>query len=130
MSGWLKVYAVSTVAFFAIDMFWLGVVARGFYRRHLGGLLAEQVNWAAAIAFYLLYIAGIVFFVTLPAARTGSLVRALATGTFFGLVAYATYDLTNLATLKGWPVTVTVVDICWGMVLTASVAAAGYAVAR
>ena len=67
---------------------------------------------------------------TLPAARAGSLARALATGAFFGLVAYATYDLTNLATLKGWPVAVTVVDICWGMVLTASVAAAGFAVAR
>ena len=127
---WLKVYAVSTVAFFAIDMLWLGVLARGFYRRQLGGLLAEQVNWAAAIIFYLLYIAGIVFFVTLPAARTGSLVRALCTGAFFGLVTYATYDLTNLATLKGWPVGVTVVDICWGMVLTASVAAAGYAVSK
>ena len=85
-------------------MLWLGVVARGFYRRQLGGLLADQVNWAAAIVFYLLYIAGIVFFVTLPAARAGSLARALATGAFFGLVAYATYDLTNLATLKGWPV--------------------------
>ena len=127
---WLKVYAVSTVAFFAIDMLWLGIVARGFYRRQLGGLLADEVNWAAAIAFYLLYIAGIVSFVTLPAARAGSLSRALATGAFFGLVAYATYDLTNLATLKGWPIGVTMVDICWGMVLTASVAAAGYAVAR
>ena len=130
MTGWLKVYAVSTVAFFAIDMVWLGFLARGFYRRHLGYLLADQVNWTAAIVFYLLYIAGIVFFVTLPAARAGSLARALATGAFFGLVAYATYDLTNLATLKGWPVVVTVVDLCWGMVLTASVAAAGYAVAR
>ena len=127
---WLKVYAVSTVAFFAIDMFWLGVVARGFYRRQLSGLLADQVNWAAAITFYLLYIAGIVFFVTLPAARAGSLTRALAAGAFFGLVAFATYDLTNIATLKGWPVAVTVADICWGMVLAASVAAAGYAVAR
>ena len=127
---WLKVYAVSTVAFFAIDMLWLGVVARGFYRRQLGGLLAEQVNWAAAIVFYLLYIAGIVFFVTLPAARTGSLVRALCTGAFFGLVTYATYDLTNLATLKGWPLGVTVVDIAWGMTLCTVVAAAGYAAAR
>ena len=96
----------------------------------LGGLLADPVNWAAAIVFYLLFLAGIVFSVTLPAARAGSLARALATGAFFGLVAYATYDLTNLATLKGWPIGVTVVDICWGMVLTASVAAAGYAVAR
>ena len=122
--------AVSTAAFFAIDMLWLGVLARGFYSRQLGGLLADQVNWPAAIVFYLLYIAGIVFFVTLPSARSRSLARALATGAFFGLVAYATYDLTNLATLKGWPVAVTVVDLCWGMVLTASVAAAGYAVAR
>jgi uncharacterized membrane protein len=127
---WMKVYAVSTVAFFAIDMLWLGVVARGFYRRQLGGLLADQVNWTAAIVFYLLYIAGIVFFVTLPAARAGSLARALATGAFFGLVTYSTYDLTNLATLKGWPLGVTVVDIAWGMTLCTIVAAAGYAAAR
>ena len=80
MTGWLKVYAVSTVAFFAIDMLWLGVLSRNFYRRQLGGQLADQVNWAAAIVFYLLYTAGIVFFVTLPAARSGSLARALATG--------------------------------------------------
>ena len=130
MGMWLKVYGVSTVAFFAIDMLWLGVVARGFYRRQLGGLLAEQVNWVAAIVFYLLYIAGIVFFVTLPAARAGSLARALCTGAFFGLVTYATYDLTNLATLRGWPVAVTIVDIAWGMTLCTVVAAAGYLAAR
>jgi uncharacterized membrane protein len=130
MAGWLKVYAVSTVAFFAIDMVWLGVVARGFYRRQLGGLLADQVNWPAAFAFYFLYIAGIVFFVTLPAARAGSLARALGSGAFFGLVTYATYDLTNLATLRGWPIAVTVVDIAWGTALCTAVAAAGYAVAR
>ena len=130
MGSWLKVYAVSTVVFFAIDMVWLGLVARGFYRRQLGGLLAEQVNWPAAVVFYLLYIAGIVVFVTLPAAREGSLARALGLGAFFGLVAYATYDLTNLATLKGWPLGVSLVDIAWGMTLTAVVAAAGYAAAR
>jgi len=111
VGSWLKVYAVSTVVFFAIDMVWLGLVARGFYRRQLGGLLAEQVNWPAAVVFYLLYIAGIVVFVTLPAAREGSLARALGLGAFFGLVAYATYDLTNLATLKGWPLGVSLVDI-------------------
>jgi uncharacterized membrane protein len=73
MTGWLKVYAGSTAAFFAIDMLWLGVLARGFYRRQLGCLLADQVNWPAAIVFYLLYIAGIVVFVTLPAAQAGSI---------------------------------------------------------
>ncbi len=118
-----------TVVFFAIDMVWLGVVARGFYRRHLGELLAENVNWGAAVLFYLVYIGGILLFAVLPALEKGLLGRAALLGFLFGIVAYATYDLTKLATLRGFPAVVAIVDLAWGGVLTAAVAAAGFAIA-
>jgi uncharacterized membrane protein len=123
-------YFGMTVVFFAIDMLWLGVVARGFYQRHLGGLLAERVNWAAAVVFYLMYLGGILLFAVLPALERGSLGRAALLGFLFGLVAYATYDLTNLATLKGFPAVVAIVDLAWGGVLTTAVATSGFALAR
>jgi uncharacterized membrane protein len=116
--------------FFAVDMVWLGVVARGFYKKHLGGMLADRVTWPAAIVFYLMFIAGILLFVVYPAIVKGSLGRAVLLGCLFGLITYATYDLTNLATLKGFPVVVAVVDMAWGTVLTGVVATAGYLVAR
>ena len=122
-------YLGMTVVFFAIDMLWLGFVARGFYRRHMGSLLAEQVNWTAAITFYLVFIAGILIFAVLPALGKGSLGQAVLLGCLFGLVAYATYDLTNLATLRGFPPVVAAVDLAWGSFLTGVVAAVGYLVA-
>ncbi|MDX1502848.1 MAG: DUF2177 family protein [Thermoanaerobaculia bacterium] len=125
----IAAYAASFVAFLALDLLWLGVVARGFYREQLGDLLRPDTRWGAALAFYLLYIAGVVVFAVLPAAEKASLVRALVLGGFFGLVAYAAYDLTSLATTRGFPLLVAVVDLIWGTVLTASVAAAGYLVA-
>jgi uncharacterized membrane protein len=99
-------------------------VARTFYRRHLGPLMAERPNWAAAVAFYLLYVVGVTVFAVLPAADAASLAEAAWRGALFGLVAYATYDLTNAATLRGWPGIVVVVDMAWGMALTAVVAVA------
>ena len=117
----LILYAITFVVFFLIDMVWLGVVAKGFYRRHLGALLSPKVNWAAAILFYLLFIAGIVVFAVRPALLGGGPSAALGLGAFLGLVAYATYDLTNLATIKDWPLVVTVVDLVWGTVLGGSV---------
>jgi uncharacterized membrane protein len=113
-----------------IDMLWIGVVAKGFYRNNLGHLLRPDVNWAAALIFYFLYIAGIMIFATLPALEKHSLRQAVVLGALFGFFTYATYDLTNLATLKDWPVKVVVVDILWGMVLTASVAAASFFIGR
>jgi uncharacterized membrane protein len=101
---------------------WLGLVARTFYRRHLGPLMADRPNWTAAVAFYLLYVVGVTVFAVLPAADSNSLLGAAWRGGLFGLVAYATYDLTNAATLRGWPGIVVVVDMAWGMMLTASVA--------
>ena len=126
----IYLYLLIIPVFFAIDMIWLGLAARGFYRNNLGHLLRPDVNWAAAIVFYLLYIAGIMIFAIMPALEDNSLRHAVLFGGLFGFFAYATYDLTNLATLKGWPLNVAVVDIFWGIVLTASVAAAGFFIGR
>jgi uncharacterized membrane protein len=125
----IKTYAACLVAFLALDFAWLGWIARGFYRQQLGHLLTPDVRWGAAIIFYLLFIAGVVVFAVLPSVERGSLLRAVVQGGFFGLVAYAAYDLTNLATLKGFPTLVVVVDMAWGFTLTAAVTAVGYLVA-
>ncbi len=125
----LKLYLIALPIFFALDMFWLGVAAKNFYAKHIGFLMKADVNWAAAILFYLLFIAGLVVFVVAPALDKGSWVRALLLGALFGLITYATYDLTNLATLKDWPLVLTVVDLIWGMVLAATVSVATYLIA-
>jgi uncharacterized membrane protein len=122
---YLKVYVAAFVAFLALDIVWLVFVARAFYRKQLGFLLRDQPNWWAAIAFYLLFVAGIVVFAVIPALREGSQLKAVLLGAFFGLVTYATYDLTNFATIKNWPWLVTVVDLCWGCILAASVSFVG-----
>jgi uncharacterized membrane protein len=116
--------------FFVLDMFWLGIVAKGFYQSRLGGLLSENVNWPAAVIFYLMFLAGLLFFVVMPAAARDSLVHGFLRGLFFGLITYATYDLTNLATLKNWSLSLSLVDILWGMVLSAAVGTAGVGFAR
>ncbi|MDY0169593.1 MAG: DUF2177 family protein [Thermoguttaceae bacterium] len=127
---YLRVYLAAVIAFLAIDMVWLVIVARGFYRKHLGFLLADQPNWWAAGIFYLLFLAGLLVFAVVPGLQAGSLRRAVLLGGFFGLVTYATYDLTNHATVKGWPWIVTVVDMTWGTVLAASVSAVAYLAGR
>jgi uncharacterized membrane protein len=126
MANYLKLYLVSLCAFLAIDMLWLGLVARSFYRRNLGFLMAPSPNWTAAIIFYLLFILGILVFVILPGLQTGSLKLTLLRAALFGLITYATYDLTNLATVKDWPVAVTVVDMIWGVVLSVTVSYIGF----
>jgi uncharacterized membrane protein len=130
MMQYIKLYVPTLVAFLAIDFVWLAFVARGFYRKHLGYLLAEQPNWWAAAAFYLLFIAGMVVFVVAPAVESGSIWRAVLLGAFFGLVTYATYDFTNHATVRGWPWIVTVVDLGWGAVLASSVCTIAYLAGR
>ncbi|MFO7695515.1 MAG: DUF2177 family protein [Vicinamibacterales bacterium] len=119
-------YAITLVIFFAIDLVWLAVVAKNFYRQHIGHLMSPEVNWGPAVLFYLIYIGGIVFFAVKPAIEAGSAARALAHGAAFGFIAYATYDLTNHATMRDWPALVTVVDLAWGTVLTATVAYLAY----
>lgn len=118
-------YLGTLIAFFAIDMVWLGLVAKNFYRDQLGSLMADSPNWGVAIVFYLLYIAGIVFFAVKPALDADSLLKGTLYGALFGFFCYATYDLTNLATLKNWPPKMVVVDIIWGTVLTGTCATAG-----
>jgi len=126
----LRLYGATAAVFFAIDLVWIGVVAQGFYNRHLGHLLAQDVRWTAAILFYLIYIAGLLVFAVLPALKAGSLTRGILLGGFLGLFAYATFDLTCLALFGGFPPLVAAVDLVWGTVLSASVTAAAYGVGR
>ena len=126
---WIAAYIASAVTFLALDALWLGVVAQKMYQREFGPLLLEKPNMAAAAIFYALYLFGVVFFAVKPALESGSWSRALLNGALFGLIAYATYDLTNLATLKGFPFKVVVPDLAWGAFVTAAAAMAGYAAA-
>jgi uncharacterized membrane protein len=123
---YIKLYLATLIAFFAIDMLWLGLVARTFYRKYLGFIMSPNPNWLAAIIFYLLFIVGILVFVVLPGLESGSLQSTLLRAALFGLITYATYDLTNLATVKDWPVIVTVVDLAWGTVLSTAVSYVSY----
>lgn len=125
-----KLYLIALPVFFAIDMLWLGIVAKDFYAKQIGALLKPDVNWAAAIVFYLIFIAGLVVFVIAPAMEKNSWLHALFFGALFGLVCYATYDLTNLALAKDWPLLVTVVDLIWGVMLAASVSVISYLIAQ
>lgn len=113
----LKSYLTALVAFFLIDMLWLGFIAKSFYNKQLSGFISPNINWVAAIVFYLVFIAGLVVFVISPALKQGTAKTVFLYGMFFGLVTYATYDLTNLATLKNWPLIVTLVDLAWGALL-------------
>lgn len=119
-------YLIATVTFFVIDMAWLGFFARSFYKAKLGFILSDKVNWPAAIIFYLIYIGGILFFAVLPALLEQNWMLALINGAVLGMLCYATYDLTNMATIDKWPLVVVIVDIIWGIVLTGGVATITY----
>lgn len=118
-------YAAIVLAIVALDVLWLGVVASGWYQQAIGHLMAAQPRWEAAVAFYLVYAAGLLIFVVAPQAQAASWTSTLLYGGLFGLVAYATYDLSNLATLKDWPLGITVLDIAWGATLSAAASLAG-----
>lgn len=122
----IKLYTIALPVFFAIDMVWLGLVAKDFYKSQIGFLMKPDINWTAAIIFYLLFIVGLVLFAIAPAVEKVSWTYALIFGALFGFFTYATYDLTNLATLKDWPLLVTLVDMTWGTVLGASVSVVTY----
>jgi uncharacterized membrane protein len=122
----IKLFLIALPVFFAIDIAWLVLVAKKFYQQQIGFLMKPDINWFAAIIFYLLFIAGLVIFVISPAVEKHSWVHAILFGALFGLVTYATYDLTNLATMKDWPLLVTVVDLVWGTVLAASISGITY----
>jgi uncharacterized membrane protein len=123
-------YLFTMAVFFLIDLLWLGLIAKNIYRKYLGDLMSDTVNWAAAILFYLLFIAGIFVFVIYPSVEKQSATKALLSGAFFGLISYATYDLTNYATLKGFPLNIVVIDLIWGTVLTSIVSISGYYITK
>lgn len=125
----IKLYLITLPVFFAIDMLWLWLVAKNFYREQIGTLLRTEFNWAAAILFYLIFIFGLVIFVIQPAVEKQSAMYAIIYGALFGGISYATYDLTNLATLKGWTLLVTAVDMTWGVILWALVSYVAYSIA-
>lgn len=110
----VKIYGITLVIFLILDSFWLSIISPGLYQQQIGHLLATQVNWAAAVLFYLLFIAGLVVFAVKPSLQQDSWKSALRTGAFFGLVCYATYDLTNHATMRDWPLMITAIDLLWG----------------
>ena len=130
MRVWIIAYLATGLAVLGLDAIWLSVAASRLYRPQLAGLLLERFNPAPAAAFYLIYIAGILVFAVSPALASGRWASACARGAMFGFVAYATYDLTNQATLRGWSTVVTLADLGWGTVLTATAASIGLIAAR
>jgi uncharacterized membrane protein len=123
-------YAASLIVFLALDALWLGVVARDFFVSQMGPLLRDQPNFAIAAIFYAVFVAGLIYFAVVPALREGSLGLAVLNGALLGLLAYGTYDITNLAVLKGFTPALAMVDMAWGTVLSGATAAAGTLAAR
>jgi uncharacterized membrane protein len=130
ISFYLKLYLLTVPVFFIIDLIWLGVVAKHYYQKNLNYILSPNVNWTAAIIFYLIYIAGILIFAVLPGIAKDSLRHAAVWGALFGFFTYATYELTNLALLKDWPLNIVIVDILWGVVLCSAVATLSFYLAK
>jgi uncharacterized membrane protein len=122
----IKLYLIALPIFLAIDAVWLTLVAKNFYAKQIGFLMSKNPNLMAALIFYLIFIAGLIYFVITPALDKRMWTQALLAGAFFGLVTYATYDLTNLATVKDWPLIVTIADLFWGMFVSAAVSVTTY----
>ena len=127
---YLKLYALTIPVFFIIDLLWLGVVAKGFYQKNLKYILRPDVNWTAAIIFYLAYIVGILIFAVLPGIERNSWHYAALWGALYGFFTYATYELTNLALIKDWPLNIVIVDIIWGVILCTVVATLSFYIAK
>ena len=129
---YIKVYLLTFGVFLGIDFIWLSFVAQSFYQEQIGFLLMKQPNVFAAFLFYAIYVVGILYFVLLPALKSKKISAAhvALAGGFYGFVAYATYDLTNYATIEGWPLTLVVVDMIWGFVLTGAVSGLSFILAR
>lgn len=125
----IYLYVATIPVFLAIDGVWLAFIANNFYQEKIGHLLGPVV-WSAAIIFYLLFIVGIIIFAVYPAIKTQSAKKSIILGALFGFFTYATYDLTNLATLIDWPIIVTLIDIVWGSVLSGSVAVISYGISK
>ena len=113
----IRNYVIGFVVFFFIDIFWLGFVAKNVYGKYLGHLMADKTNWVAAIIFYTVFIGGLLFFAINPSVEKNSIMYAFLAGGLYGFITYFTYDMTNLATLKDWPVFISAIDIAWGTIL-------------
>jgi uncharacterized membrane protein len=127
MARWIVAYLAAGVAFIAGDITWITLTGDAIYRPVLGPLLAARVDVAAGAAFYLIYLAGVLAFGVAPGLKRRAWMRSLAWGALFGLVAYATYDLTNQATLKLWSTRITLFDMGWGAVISGVASAVGCA---
>jgi uncharacterized membrane protein len=123
-------YLLTLVVFLAVDMLWLGVISKNLYNKYLGDFITDKVNWTAAIIFYLIFIVGISIFTIYPSVAKDSALNALLMGALFGLFTYATYDLTNLATIRGWPLKIVFIDILWGSLLSAIVSFSGFYIVK
>ena len=125
MTKYFAAYAATAVVMIAIDLVWLGVIAKPLYRDGIGHLMTESPNIPAAVLFYLMFPVGLMIFAVVPTAGSPEWTTTLIAGALFGLFTYATYDLTNLATLKGWPIWLAALDIAWGTLVSAVAASAG-----
>jgi uncharacterized membrane protein len=127
---YLYLYILTFIVFLAIDAIWLGIIAKNMYADKIGHLMAENPNLIAALVFYLLFVATLLVFVVVPGYEAQSLTKTIILGALFGMITYATYDLTNLATLKDWPLSTTIIDIIWGTSLATATSIAGYYIAN
>ncbi|MBS0624441.1 MAG: DUF2177 family protein [Verrucomicrobia bacterium] len=116
---WLRIYLICLILFIITDLFWLGILATNFYMAHIGFLMKKNILWLAAFCFYLMYAAAICYFAVNPSLEKNNFKIAMRSGFFLGLVSYGTYDLTNLATIEGWPLKIVWVDMIWGASITA-----------
>jgi len=123
---WLLYYGITLAVFMVIDLIWLGFIAKDIYSKYLGYLMADNVNWLAAVVFYLIFIGGVCYFVLYPSLIDKNMTNLLIRAALFGFMTYATYDLTNLATIKDWPINITIIDLIWGTTLSTSVSVISY----
>lgn len=123
---WFLYYGIALVVFMVIDLIWLGFIAKDIYSKYLGYLMSDKVNWIAAVVFYLIFIGGILYFVIYPSLLDQNITNLVIRAAFFGFITYATYDLTNLATIKDWPIQITIIDLIWGTTLSTSVSVISY----
>lgn len=126
MMNFVKLYLVSLFVFLIIDFIWLGIIAKNLYKEQIGYLMTSDIRWGAAVLFYALYILGLMIFAILPALKENAWGYSVGYGCLFGLICYATYDLTNLATLKDWPIKIVVYDLIWGSFISGVVSLTAY----
>ena len=116
--NYIKMYIIAFFVFLIIDAVWLGIISKNLYKKELGHLMSKKPNFIAAGLFYLLFLVGLVYFVINPSIINNDLSKLFISSGLFGLITYATYDLTNLATLKDWPLKITIIDLLWGTTLS------------